>query len=159
MKRFDVAPFALPNGPAGEVRFEEARDVEAVEFVFQGAAPRNARLQYMRKTWPNDRFERAPDLDQTRPSTFGWIRMDDLFTPEWVDAAADVSPARPRALCCAAASRTRGGRWTPTPASSWRWQRNSLPDALCARAEGSHRVLRPTAVARPRRSDEPMGAQ
>jgi len=28
MKRFDMAPFALPNGPAGEVKFEEPRDVD-----------------------------------------------------------------------------------------------------------------------------------
>jgi hypothetical protein len=27
MKRFDIAPFALPNGPAGELKFEDPRDV------------------------------------------------------------------------------------------------------------------------------------
>ena len=36
MKRFDIAPFALPNSPEGEVQFEEARDVEMVEVVFAG---------------------------------------------------------------------------------------------------------------------------
>ena len=31
MTRFDIAPFALPNGPAGELKFEESRDIETVE--------------------------------------------------------------------------------------------------------------------------------
>lgn len=91
MKRFDIAPFALPNGPAGEVKFEEARDVERVEIVFAGAAPRAARLQYMRKVWPATRVETTGHLDQERPMSVGWFRMDDLFTPEWVDAAAIVT--------------------------------------------------------------------
>ena len=98
MKRFDVAPFALPNGPDGEVRFEEARDVEAVEIVFVGSAPRVARLQYMRKVWPHTRIESTENMDLVRPGQFGWQRMDDLFTPGWVDAAADVSPVGPRTL-------------------------------------------------------------
>ena len=31
MKYFDIAPFSLPNGPAGELKFEESRDIETVE--------------------------------------------------------------------------------------------------------------------------------
>ncbi len=98
MKRFDIAPFALPNGPRGELLFEEARDVQAVEVVFAGAAPREAKLQYKRKTWPQSRFEFPANRDVERPMHFGWQRMDDLFTPEWVDAAVEVTPAGPHTL-------------------------------------------------------------
>ncbi len=87
MKRFDVAPFALPNGPAGELRFEEARDVERVEVIFAAPPPSQAGLQTMRKVWPHSRIERPGDLDLIRPMNFGWERLDDLFTPAWVDAA------------------------------------------------------------------------
>ena len=59
MKRFDIAPFGLPNGPAGEVKFEEPRDVDVVEVVFAGVAPRRAKLHYMRKFWPGQRVERV----------------------------------------------------------------------------------------------------
>ena len=98
MKRFDIAPFALPNSPNGEVQFEEPRDVEAVEVVFAGSVPSGTRLQYMRKVWPHTRFELTEDMDQTSPGRFGWQRMDDLFTPEWVDAAAEASPDGSRKL-------------------------------------------------------------
>ena len=76
-KPFDTAPFRLPNTPGNEVRFEETRDVESVEVVFAGRAPRGARLQYLRKRWPHDRIERAADLDVHRPSQLGWMGMDD----------------------------------------------------------------------------------
>ena len=87
MKPFDIAPFALPNGPADELRFEEARDVEAVEVTFAAPTPPQATLQTMRKVWPHSRIERPGDLDLIRPMNFGWERLDDLFTPAWVDAA------------------------------------------------------------------------
>lgn len=98
MKRFDIAPFALPNSPPGELRFEEPRDVEAIEVVFAGPAPLEARLQTMRKVWPHTRIERPGKLDQERPMSFGWQRMDDLFTPEWADAAVEISPVGPRTI-------------------------------------------------------------
>ena len=31
MQRFDIAPFAMPHAPAGELKFEESRDIETVE--------------------------------------------------------------------------------------------------------------------------------
>jgi len=92
MNLFDIAPFALPNGPAGELVFEEARDIDAVEVVFAGSAPADAWLEYKRKVWPHTRIEQPGDLDQVRPMRFGWQRMDDLFTPAWVEAATDSAP-------------------------------------------------------------------
>ncbi len=91
MKRFDIAPFGLPNGPAGEVKFEEPRDVDVVEVVFAGVAPRRAKLQYMRKFWPGQRVERVMGHETERPMAVGWMPMDDLFTPPWVDASTIVT--------------------------------------------------------------------
>ncbi len=98
MKKLDVSPYGFPNSPAGEVRFEETRDVEIVEVDFEGAPPDTARLQYLRKTWPGDRIERLGDMDQARPSLFGWMGMDDQFTPEWADAATEAAPISPQTL-------------------------------------------------------------
>ncbi|MBN1935521.1 MAG: hypothetical protein JW934_12710 [Anaerolineae bacterium] len=98
MKPFDIAPFAMPNGPTGELLFEEARDIESVEVVFGGSAPSEARLEYKRKVWPHTRIERPGDLDQVRPMVFGWARVDDLFTPLWIDAATEVSSPGPDTL-------------------------------------------------------------
>ncbi len=92
MKLFDIAPFALPNGPAGELVFEEARDIDTVEVVVAGPAPADARLEYKRKVWPHTRIERPGDLDQVRPMSFGGQRMDDMFTPAWVEAATNIVP-------------------------------------------------------------------
>jgi len=91
MKHFDIAPFRFPNSSREEARFEEARDVEVVEVDFEGevSAPR---LEYLRKYWPQERVELLGDLDQERPGPFGWARMDDTFTPEWVEAASETSP-------------------------------------------------------------------
>ncbi|MEI6211643.1 MAG: hypothetical protein WCR06_08460, partial [bacterium] len=91
MTRFDIAPFALPHAPAGELKFEESRDIETVEVDFTGPAPKTSGLQYMRKTWPQSRVERTLYLDTDRPINVGWQRMDDLFTPAWVDAATNVT--------------------------------------------------------------------
>jgi hypothetical protein len=93
MNRFDIAPFALPNHPAEELRFEETRDVQQVEVVFSGSAPSPAtlHLQYMRKVWPETRVEHPGDLDLQRPMNYGWTRLDDLFTPEWMEAAVEMT--------------------------------------------------------------------
>jgi hypothetical protein len=91
MNRFDSAPFALPKAPAGELKFEALRDIESVEVDFAGPAPREAKLQYQRKYWPGTRIESTIALDQERPMAVGWTHMDDLFTPEWADAATDIA--------------------------------------------------------------------
>jgi hypothetical protein len=98
MTRFDIAPFALPHSPPGELRFEEARDVEMVEVTFADEAPYGARLQTMRKVWPETRMELSGRVDLVRPMNFGWVRMDDLFTPAWVDAATEVTRLDERTL-------------------------------------------------------------
>jgi hypothetical protein len=95
---FDVAPFRFPDSPPHEARFEEARDVEVVEAAFTGPVPRTACLQYLRKVWPHERVERAADMDLVRPSQFGWLKMDDQFTPEWADAATRVTRVGARTL-------------------------------------------------------------
>ncbi|MBM4143822.1 MAG: hypothetical protein FJ225_09570 [Lentisphaerae bacterium] len=99
MNRFDIAPFALPNAPAGELKFEEMRDIESVDVDFAGPAPATAALQYLRKNWPGEstpggwtkRIERVMEMVQQRPMSVGWYKMDDLFTPEWVTAATNVA--------------------------------------------------------------------
>ena len=63
-KSFDIAPFGLPNCPPTETRFEEPRDIECVEVVFTGRAPKNAKLQYLRKTWPQQRVEQSGEQDK-----------------------------------------------------------------------------------------------
>ncbi|MFH1569422.1 MAG: hypothetical protein ABIL09_15610, partial [Gemmatimonadota bacterium] len=94
---FDIAPFALPNTPPGEIRFEEPRDVERVEVLFTGAAPARIGLQYWRRSWPGERHELRSDLDN--PCRFGWIPMDDWFNGEWQDAAVQVArPGRGKAV-------------------------------------------------------------
>ena len=95
-KGFDIAPFALPNTPPHEIRFEEARDVVRVEAHFDGPAPSRLGLQYWRKTWPQERHELRSDTGN--PCRFGWIPMDDWFNGEWQDAAVQVRrPGRGRA--------------------------------------------------------------
>jgi len=90
MKKFDIAPFALPQCPQGEIRFEEPRDIERVEVTFSGAPPRNPSIEYLRRIWPGERFERSPDADQLRPAPYGWMRIDDHFHSEWTRAATDL---------------------------------------------------------------------
>jgi hypothetical protein len=76
----------------GEVRFEEARDIEMVEVFFKEVMRGTPRLEYLRKYWPQERVELLGDLDQERPGPFGWARLDDTFTPEWVEAATEAKP-------------------------------------------------------------------
>ena len=82
---FDIAPFSLPNCAPGEVRFEEARDIIAVEISFRGPVPPSLGLSYMQKTWPKVRLELQPDLE--RPGYFGWSPVDDQFNCLWKKAA------------------------------------------------------------------------
>jgi hypothetical protein len=89
MERFDIAPFALPGGPAGTCRFEEPRDIAGLRLAFAGtSAPRNPgalRIEYLQKSWPRIRVE---DFDPSRdPTAFGWISIDDQWNSAWRRAA------------------------------------------------------------------------
>lgn len=96
MKPFDIAPSGLPNCPAGEIRFEDPRDVERVVVRFAGPAPKRPVLQYLRSAWPQDRWEYPQDADLQQPARFGWRRMDDWFNTKWVDAAVQVAWVAPK---------------------------------------------------------------
>jgi hypothetical protein len=86
---FDIAPFALPNTPSGEIRFEEPRDIVRVMAEFSGSVPENAGLFYLRRTWPETRAEEQ--ATQSTPARLGWIGMDDWFNVEWHPAAVKIS--------------------------------------------------------------------
>jgi len=90
MQPFDIAPFGLPNCPPGEVWFEETRDVERVVVTFAGPAPRRVELSYRRKAWPGQRVELLGNMDVERPSSFGWIGIDDWFNTVWQPAKVKV---------------------------------------------------------------------
>jgi hypothetical protein len=86
---FDVAPFVLPNCPPGEIRFEETRDLEAVEVTLDGPTPDDPGLSYLQENWPQIRLESAKDM--TQPCQFGWTRVDDWFNGHWTRAKTVVS--------------------------------------------------------------------
>jgi hypothetical protein len=85
---FDIAGFALPGSPPGEIHFEEARDIVAVDLDFEGPVPAAPALSYLQENWPGTRLEFAHDL--TQPCQFGWTRVDDWFNGHWRRAATTV---------------------------------------------------------------------
>jgi hypothetical protein len=74
---FDIAPFALPGSEPGEIRFEEVRDIVAVNVDLDGTPPAAPGLSYLQDNWPGTKLEFA--RDQTQPCQFGWTRVDDWF--------------------------------------------------------------------------------
>ena len=96
MKPFDIVPFSLPNCPVGEVRFEEARDIERVEVTFARRMPWEPSLEYLRNTWPGHRCDHSANDDLERPGAFGWKRMDDWFNSTWGQAAVKIQWRTPR---------------------------------------------------------------
>jgi len=91
MQSFDIAPYALPNHPQGELRFEEPRDIRRVVVSFGGTAPRRVGLSYLRKLWPHNRIEDSLYHAANRPARFGWRGMEDQFNSEWQKAAVRTS--------------------------------------------------------------------
>jgi hypothetical protein len=82
MKKFDIAPFALPScAEDGVVRFEEPRDILAIDVSFKKEIPKDVEVYYLRKTWPEVTIENYRDLEN--PFTFGWIPIDDWFNVQW----------------------------------------------------------------------------
>ncbi|NQT93094.1 MAG: hypothetical protein HQ559_10050, partial [Lentisphaerae bacterium] len=84
---FDIGPHALPACAPNERRFEEPRDIECVRVTFAGRAPARIRLSYLRKTWPQSRYERIEDCDMIMPARTGWFSIDDWFNADWQKAA------------------------------------------------------------------------
>lgn len=81
MPAFDIAPFALPNAPAGEYWFEETRDIREVVVRFRTPVPRRAALEYWQNRWPATRVEDRADRED--PARFGWTASDDWFNGRW----------------------------------------------------------------------------
>lgn len=85
MRGFDISPFRLPGSPAGEYRFEEPRDIAALEVAFRRRIPRAFKVEYLSETWPRVRFEHLKDMQD--PARFGWVPMDDQWNSAWRAAA------------------------------------------------------------------------
>ena len=96
MKPFDIAPFALPNCPAGEYRFEEPRDIVGVAVTFRTRPPRRVEVFYLQRHWPRVRFELHRDTEN--PAGFGWFPADDQWNGAWRRAGVRQSVAGRRAL-------------------------------------------------------------
>lgn len=86
--KLDVAPFGLPNCAPGEVRFEEPREVATVVARFCGGVPMGARLEYLRKYWPEGHWLRIDPFED--PCWYGWMPVDDSFNSAWQTAATDI---------------------------------------------------------------------
>lgn len=87
---FDISPFALPNCVAGEIRFEEPRDVNRVVVTFSKKPVGEVSISYLHKTWPANRIER--DLaDKSKAMFYGWSPIDDEFNSKWKKAEAQLS--------------------------------------------------------------------
>ncbi|HEY3267934.1 MAG TPA: hypothetical protein VGM37_13470 [Armatimonadota bacterium] len=89
-REFDIAPFALPNGAPGELRFEEPRDIARVIAVFDGPAPANVELAYWRRIWPQTRIETGYQGADNAMS-MGWFPIEDAFNGDWRPAKVNVA--------------------------------------------------------------------
>ena len=96
MRYFDIEPFALPNCEPGQVRFEEPRDIAALDVTFKEDVSGDLGLSYLCRTWPGSRVERISDLDD--PCTFVWIHQDDWFNGTWQSAAIQRSEQGPHRI-------------------------------------------------------------
>jgi len=90
----DITPFALPNTPPGETRFEEPRDIVRVMVEFEDKIPDDVGLSYLRKVWPEVPMARWGET--THPFTLGWMPQDDWFNVDWQKAAITVSHSEDR---------------------------------------------------------------
>jgi hypothetical protein len=57
LNNFDIAPFALPNGNPGELRFEDPRNIARVRVTFTNEPPSEMGVSYLRRYWPEYRRE------------------------------------------------------------------------------------------------------
>jgi hypothetical protein len=81
MRKFDIAPFVLPNSPLGEYRFEEPRDIDGLALGFRTRVPRGLEVHYLQNKWPLVRVENHRDMEN--PAAFGWIPVDDQWNGTW----------------------------------------------------------------------------
>lgn len=88
LKNFDIRPFALPNTPPAEVRFEDPREVTRVVVTFRDDVPDGLGLSYLHKTWPRRRTETFPAAEEAMG--FGWFQIDDWFNAKWKQAEVTV---------------------------------------------------------------------
>lgn len=88
MKHLDIAPFALPNTPPNEIRFEDPREINRVVVTFKGRVPKGLGLSYLHKTWPKWRTELFPVKENAMG--FGWYPVDDWFNAKWKQAEVSV---------------------------------------------------------------------
>ena len=88
MSNFDIRPFALPNTPPNEIRFEDPRDLVRVVVTYADSAPDSVTLSYLRKTWPQSRPETIDPAAHSHGT--GWIGIDDWFNSKWQEAAVNV---------------------------------------------------------------------
>jgi hypothetical protein len=96
VRPFDIAPFALPGTPPGELCFEEARDITTVQATFSRVAPARVGIEYLQRTWPRVRLEEQRDREN--PSAFGWIPVDDQWNGTWRRASTTTSVNGKQAL-------------------------------------------------------------
>lgn len=82
----DIAPFALPNTPRSEIRFEEPRDICRIDVRFRGSIPASLGVAYAQLKWPGTRLAES-DADLENPCAFGWAHSDDWFNCKWQQAA------------------------------------------------------------------------
>ncbi len=96
LRHLDIRPFALPNTPANEVRFEDPRDVIRVVVTFRDAVPLGLGLSYLHKTWPKRRVEAFPVTEEA--FGFGWFPIDDWFNSTWKQAEISIEREGSRAI-------------------------------------------------------------
>lgn len=89
MQSFDIRPFALPNTPANEIRFEDPRDICRVVVECAGKTPEAVTVSYLTKKWPKEVRLETVDPKGYAHGT-GWIAIDDGFNAKWHEAAIDV---------------------------------------------------------------------
>lgn len=99
MRNFDIRPFALPNTPPNEIRFEEPREITRVVVTFKDTIPDEVGLSYLQKTWPQRRVEVFPAKDNA--FGLGWHPIDDWFNARWKNA--EIIPEKLADRCVAIA--------------------------------------------------------
>lgn len=86
MQKMDIAPFALPRCPPGELWFEEPRDIESLVMDLRKAGTARIRVSYRRNKWPEALWTQG-DPDLRDPARFGWQPTDDWWNGSWQKAA------------------------------------------------------------------------